>query len=81
MLTFSVFDDFRVIRLHDCNAGVCGSEIDTNDTTQKVTKMINIRSKFKGNGFQHPRAYLLLSVVMRKKERGVFGVLTWQSCG
>ena len=45
MLTFSVFDDFRVILLHDCNAGVCGSEIDTNDTAQKVIKMVNIRSK------------------------------------
>jgi len=36
-LTFSILNDLGLARLHDSDAGVCGSEINTNDTTDTRT--------------------------------------------
>ena len=36
LLTFGILDDFRVARLHDCDAGVCGSQINANNSTKKL---------------------------------------------
>lgn len=36
LLTFGILDNFRVARLHDCDAGVCGSQINANNSTKKL---------------------------------------------